>query len=205
MAGGAGVGKPIVVSGFAGLSSPGGGSAVDDDEESPPSSSFNLPLRRASQQPASSTAAGSQAGIKLPAQVQQMVKPPTNIGNGPSNAAKGPVAGEGRGHGVLRRLSMGANSLLSRVRSLVTTRSHTFPSPSLFSSLFLLLRLVVASLTVLVCSALPCCAFSFCSPILPPLRPALSPLPLSPVPPCQPLSGWESDRVFQLRLVDRGV
>lgn len=204
MAGGAGVGKPIVVSGFAGLSSTGGGSAVDDDEDSPPSSSFNLPLRRASQQPAS-TAAGSQAGIKLPAQVQQMVKPPTNIGNGSSNAAKGPVAGEGRGHGVLRRLSMGANSLLSRVRSLVTTRSHTFPSSSHFPSLFLLLRLVVASLTVLVCFVLPCCALSFCSPILPPLRPALSLLPQSPVPPCQPLSGWESDRDFLLRLVDRGV
>lgn len=203
MAGGAGVGKPIVVSGFAGLSSPVGGSAVDDDEESPPSSSF-LPLQRASQQPAS-TAAGSQAGIKLPAQVQQMVKPPTNIGNGSSNGAKGPVAGEGRGHGVLRRLSMGANSLLSRVRSLVTTRSHTFPSPSLFPSLFLLLRLVVASLTVLVSSVLPCCAISFCSPILPLLRPALSPLPLSPVPPCLSLSRWESDRDFLLRLVDRGV
>lgn len=148
IAGGAGGGKPILVSGF-----PSGSAVADDDDEydpSPPTSTraslggggsgqppFGLPPLRRPSQP-----------VKLPAQLQSQVKPPSASGvSGPSVGAGsaggvskppptqvsltamkapagptadvgngGPQAGAGRGQGVLRRLSLGANSLLSRVR-----------------------------------------------------------------------------------------
>jgi hypothetical protein len=147
IAGGAGDGKPILVSGFP------GGSAVaddDDDEPSPPASTraslgggghppFGLPPLRRPSQP-----------VKLPAQLQSQIKPPSAslgpsnapaassaptasgkptpalqtmnapVGSTADNGGGGSQAGAGRGHGVLRRLSLGAGSLLSRVRPILS-------------------------------------------------------------------------------------